>query len=84
MNKTNHDRGKKGGQKYQNTFKYKHNKASKRTAHILALPLGGVCRRCMDILQWRREFRKVCCFAAQILSTQPGSPSSERVVSILT
>ena len=50
--------GKKSAQKYQNTFKYKHNKASKKTAHILALPLGGCCRRCMDVLQWRQEFRK--------------------------
>lgn len=33
-------------QKYQNTFAYKHNTASKRTQEILAKPIGGVCRRC--------------------------------------
>lgn len=35
-------------QKYQNTFAYKHNTASKRTQIILAKPIGGVCRRCGD------------------------------------
>ena len=37
------------GQKYQNTFAYKHNKSSKRTQEILAVPIGGVCRRCAEL-----------------------------------
>ena len=34
------------GQKYQNRFAYKHNKSSKKTQAILAIPIGGVCSRC--------------------------------------
>ena len=46
------------GQRYQNTFAYKHNKSSKKTEHILSLPVGGVCQRCYDQLMWRKMFRK--------------------------
>eukprot|EP01043_Picozoa_sp_COSAG02_P050428 COSAG02_NODE_5182_length_4563_cov_4.094982_5_plen_158_part_00 len=45
-------------QKYQNTFAYKHNKSSKRTLEILAVPIGGVCKRCYDVLTWRKAYRK--------------------------
>ena len=48
----------KRGQKYQNSFAYKHNKSSKKTEDILAIPVGGVCQRCYDQLQWRKTFRK--------------------------
>jgi hypothetical protein len=55
---TRQGNNKKQGQRYQNTFKYRHNKGSKKTAFVLNLKVGGVCARCYDILQWRREFRK--------------------------
>ncbi|ORZ39975.1 hypothetical protein BCR44DRAFT_97083 [Catenaria anguillulae PL171] len=50
--------GKKQGQKYQNTTAFRHNKASKKTKEILALPVQGVCARCFEIIEWRKKFRK--------------------------
>ncbi|KAJ2550493.1 hypothetical protein EV175_004046 [Coemansia sp. RSA 1933] len=49
---------KKGAQKYQNEFAYKHNKGSKTTKKILELPVDGLCRRCTDQVEWRKQFRK--------------------------
>ncbi|KAJ2784437.1 hypothetical protein H4R18_001147 [Coemansia javaensis] len=49
---------KKGAQKYQNTFAYKHNRRSKKTQVILALPVDGLCRRCTDQVNWRKQYRK--------------------------
>ncbi|ORX93054.1 hypothetical protein K493DRAFT_302945 [Basidiobolus meristosporus CBS 931.73] len=49
---------KKGPQKYQNTVAYKHNKNSKKTRAINALPISGLCQRCHDVLEWRKKFRK--------------------------
>ncbi|KAJ2760206.1 hypothetical protein IWQ56_005544 [Coemansia nantahalensis] len=48
----------KGAQKYQNTFAYKHNPKSKKTQTILALPVDGLCRRCTDQINWRKQYRK--------------------------
>eukprot|EP00128_Syssomonas_multiformis_P004568 Colp12_sorted_trinity150504_noHs@15196 len=48
----------KKGQKYQNTFAYKHNKNSKKTEVILNMPIDGLCARCKDIIEWRKKFRK--------------------------
>lgn len=49
---------KKQGQKYQNTFAFKHNKNSKLTLKIKASPLDKLCKRCFDILEWKIKFRK--------------------------
>ncbi|KAJ1666179.1 hypothetical protein IW140_001793 [Coemansia sp. RSA 1813] len=49
---------KKGPQKYQNEFAYKHNKGSKTTKKILDLPVDGLCKRCTDQVVWRKQFRK--------------------------
>ncbi|KAJ2808838.1 hypothetical protein H4R20_000580 [Coemansia guatemalensis] len=49
---------KKGAPKYQNKFAYTHNKGSKKTQAILALPVDGLCRRCTDQIQWRKQYRK--------------------------
>ncbi|KAK9720717.1 hypothetical protein K7432_003950 [Basidiobolus ranarum] len=49
---------KKGAQKYQNTTAYRHNKNSKKTREINALPISGLCQRCLDVLEWRKRFRK--------------------------
>ncbi|KJE97211.1 hypothetical protein CAOG_07654 [Capsaspora owczarzaki ATCC 30864] len=49
---------KKQGQKYQNAFAYQHNKNSKLTKRIMALPVDGLCFRCKDIVDWRKRFRK--------------------------
>ncbi|KAI8321282.1 hypothetical protein GQ54DRAFT_304890 [Martensiomyces pterosporus] len=49
---------KKGAQKYQNSFAYTHNKSSKKTQTILALPVDGLCQRCTDVVLWRKQYRK--------------------------
>jgi len=43
---------------HQNTFAFKHNPKSKKTAAILEAPIEGVCRRCHDKLEWRKRYRK--------------------------
>ncbi|RKP08902.1 hypothetical protein THASP1DRAFT_3124, partial [Thamnocephalis sphaerospora] len=50
--------GQKKGQKYQNKEAYHHNRASKKTAKILALPISHVCTHCREVLEWRKQFRK--------------------------
>ncbi|OMJ18937.1 hypothetical protein AYI70_g5044 [Smittium culicis] len=49
---------KKGPQKFQNSFAFTHNKGSKTTKKILALPIEGLCTRCYDQIQWRKRYRK--------------------------
>ncbi|RKP36683.1 hypothetical protein BJ085DRAFT_299, partial [Dimargaris cristalligena] len=48
----------KSGQKYQNTTAYTHNRNSRRTREILALPVNGLCQKCHDTIQWRKTYRK--------------------------
>jgi hypothetical protein len=43
---------------HQNTFAFRHNPKSKKTATILESPIDGVCRRCHDKLEWRKRYRK--------------------------
>ncbi len=44
--------------KYQNTTAFRHNPKSKKTAVIAALPASsGCCRRCTDIIEWKRKYR---------------------------
>ena len=43
---------------HQNTFAFRHNPKSKKTAAILETPIQGVCRRCRDKLEWRKRYRK--------------------------
>ncbi|KAJ2452971.1 hypothetical protein EV183_002556 [Coemansia sp. RSA 2336] len=49
---------KKGPPKYQNKFAYTHNKGSKKTQKIMSLPIDGLCRRCTDQIEWRKQYRK--------------------------
>lgn len=49
---------KKQGQKYQNTYKYKHNKHSMTTRKILSVPLDYLCEHCIKKIQWRLDYRK--------------------------
>ena len=49
---------KKKGQKYQNTFTFKHNKGSLLTRKIASTPLDLLCKRCIEILQWKIDYRK--------------------------
>lgn len=43
---------------FQNSYAFKHNPNSKKTAKILAMPISGVCQRCRDKLEWRKKYRK--------------------------
>lgn len=43
---------------HQNQYAFVHNPASRLTKSIAAIPLGGVCVRCRDVLEWRKKFRK--------------------------
>ncbi|KAI8866993.1 hypothetical protein GQ42DRAFT_165125 [Ramicandelaber brevisporus] len=49
---------KKGGQKYQNTVAFYHNKGSTKTKNILDSPVTGLCAHCTDVILWRKKFRK--------------------------
>ena len=49
---------KSGTQTYQNSFKYKHNTKSKKTAKILDTPLDLLCKKCLDLIQWKIDYRK--------------------------
>ena len=49
---------KKGAQKYQNKEAYRHNRNSKKTKEILAMPVNGLCKRCTEIVLWRKQYRK--------------------------
>lgn len=62
---TNHAKKKKSGSSsvgrlpaYQNTFAFKHNPKSKKTATILASPIYHCCQRCHDKIVWRKQYRK--------------------------
>ena len=43
---------------HQNTFAFKHNAKSKKTAKILESPNIHVCRRCHEKIEWRKQYRK--------------------------
>mmetsp|Transcript_15772 Transcript_15772/g.17804 ORF Transcript_15772/g.17804 Transcript_15772/m.17804 type:complete len:128 (-) Transcript_15772:432-815(-) len=44
--------------KYQNSFAYKHNKSSKKTAKILGIQHSQLCKRCHDQIEWKKKYRK--------------------------
>ena len=48
----------KKGQKYQNTFTFKHNKNSLLTRKIREVPLDNLCKRDLEKLEWRINYRK--------------------------
>ncbi len=48
----------KKGQKYQNSFTFKHNPNSMKTRKISQSPLDFLCDRCHDILEWKIKYRK--------------------------
>jgi hypothetical protein len=49
---------KKQGPKHQNSFTFEHNKNSKKSKAIAVLPNKGVCKKCYEILEWRKKYRK--------------------------
>ncbi|KAI9206314.1 uncharacterized protein BJ171DRAFT_566670 [Polychytrium aggregatum] len=49
---------KKSGQKHQNTFAFTVSKHSYIQQKIAAAPISGLCRHCVEILQWRKRMNK--------------------------
>jgi hypothetical protein len=49
---------KKRGPHHKNTTKFKHNKNSKKTKKILSNPIEGLCKRCHQKIEWRKQYRK--------------------------
>lgn len=45
-------------QAHQNTFKYYHNPNSSLTRKIMSIDHEGLCRRCEQIIEWRKTYRK--------------------------
>jgi Uncharacterized conserved protein (DUF2039) len=43
---------------HQNTFAFRHNPKSKKTAKILSSPVHNCCRRCREKIVWRKQYRK--------------------------
>ncbi|CEP15206.1 hypothetical protein [Parasitella parasitica] len=48
----------KKGQAHQNTSTWKHNKNSKKSRTIAALPVYGLCQRCTEVILWRKQYKK--------------------------
>eukprot|EP00029_Vermamoeba_vermiformis_P004603 TRINITY_DN15156_c0_g1_i1.p1 TRINITY_DN15156_c0_g1~~TRINITY_DN15156_c0_g1_i1.p1 ORF type:complete len:266 (-),score=76.50 TRINITY_DN15156_c0_g1_i1:9-806(-) len=44
--------------RHQNSFKFRHNPNSKKTAQIMKTPIEGLCKRCTDKLEWKKNYRK--------------------------
>ncbi|CAM9211933.1 unnamed protein product, partial [Ectocarpus sp. 6 AP-2014] len=44
--------------KHQNTFAFRHNPKSQKTAKILASVNAGLCASCHDKVEWRKRYRK--------------------------
>eukprot|EP00903_Cladosiphon_okamuranus_P013815 g12857.t1 len=44
--------------KHQNTFAFRHNPKSQKTAKILASVNAGLCPSCHDKVEWRKRYRK--------------------------
>eukprot|EP00126_Sphaerothecum_destruens_P003527 Sdes_comp17279_c0_seq1m6476 len=48
----------KPAQKNQNDFAFRHNKGSKLSEYIEKLPIRDVCKKCCEVIEWRKKFRK--------------------------
>ena len=49
---------KSGPPAHQNRYAFQHNRASRLTQRILALPIHSLCPLCTRLIQWRKQFRK--------------------------
>lgn len=49
---------KKSGQAHKNTYAFHANKSSKITKRIAAMPVGGLCEKCVEVIMWRKKFKK--------------------------
>lgn len=48
----------KKGQAHQNSTSWKANKNSKKSLQIANLPVYGLCKRCTDVILWRKKYKK--------------------------
>jgi len=48
----------KKGQAYQNTFKFRPNKNSKKSKQLQQTPLDHLCKRCYDVIKWKIDYKK--------------------------
>ncbi|KAI8596070.1 hypothetical protein EDD21DRAFT_420032, partial [Dissophora ornata] len=49
---------KKGAQAHKNTYAFHANKSSKITKRIANMPVGGLCQKCVEVIMWRKKFKK--------------------------
>ncbi|KAG0044598.1 hypothetical protein BGZ83_010172 [Gryganskiella cystojenkinii] len=49
---------KKQGQAHKNTYAFHANKSSKITKRIASMPVGGLCEKCVEVIMWRKKFKK--------------------------
>ncbi|KAI7820020.1 hypothetical protein BC939DRAFT_384941, partial [Gamsiella multidivaricata] len=49
---------KKGAQAHKNTYAFHANKSSKITKKIASMPVGGLCEKCVEVIMWRKKFKK--------------------------
>lgn len=45
-------------QAHQNSYGFRHNPNSALTKEIAALEITGLCRRCNEKIEWRKQYRK--------------------------
>ncbi|KAI9102656.1 hypothetical protein DFS34DRAFT_701455 [Phlyctochytrium arcticum] len=62
MTRTSSAKGKSGTgkqpQKYQNVFAWKPDKRNTHALKISQTPSSGLCRKCLDIIEWRKRMNK--------------------------
>ena len=60
MASTRRGGGSKGGQKYQNSVAYKAGRygETRQTKLAAALPLAGICARCKEKIEWKKQYGK--------------------------
>lgn len=49
---------KRGPPAHANSYAFHHNPSSKLTAHIMSLPINGLCPSCQAVIEWRKKYRK--------------------------
>lgn len=49
---------KSGPPAHANKFAFVHNRNSRQTKKILAMPVAGVCDQCRAVIEWRKKYRK--------------------------
>ena len=58
MTRISSGKKKSGAPAHANRYAYIHNRNSRLTREILAMPIGGICPTCRAVLEWRKRFRK--------------------------